>query len=277
MTRVKPLVLIAFLLCVTVAALNGLLIAPEPDAAAEGREAPATFGTGAMHFRLMQLTDRFGRMPIDAYTRAKHHVDGMKARARARQAARDASQPVAASAASPAAETTSTTTLTVAASSPDAASGPIRPGAWRWLGPGNIGGRIRSLVINPTNPDVMIAGSVGGGIWKTTTGGADWFAVDDFMAVLSVSSLVMDPANPNIVFAGTGEGYNNGDAIRGAGIFKSTDAGNSWSQLAATASDAAFWAVNRLAMSRDGTILLAGTASGTYRSTNGGATFTRMA
>jgi hypothetical protein len=272
MTRMKTFTPIACLLCVIVCGMNAALITPDSDTAAVRREAPATFGNGALHFRLMQLTDRFGRIPIDAYTRAKQHVDTMKARAQARKAAREMAA-MAPSAAAPASSLTTSSAALVQSS----ADGAIHRGAWRWLGPGNIGGRIRSLVIDPANPDVMLAGSVGGGIWKTMNGGVNWFAVDDFMAVLSVSSMVMDPTNPGVIYAGTGEGYNNGDAIRGAGIFKSTDGGNTWIQLAATANDAAFWAVNRVALSPDGKILLAGTASGTYRSTNGGASFAQIA
>ena len=58
----------------------------------------------------------------------------------------------------------------------------ITPKSWRWLGPGNVGGRIRSIVVHPSKPDTIFAGSVGGGIWKTTNGGASWAPVDDFMA-----------------------------------------------------------------------------------------------
>ena len=269
MTHTKTRFLIPLLLCATVGALNGVLLVPGRHGDGAGREEPATFGTGALHFRMMQLTDRFGRMPITAYTGAKRHVETMKARARERRAAGAALRLDAPAAPSPAGSTGA-----FAGAAQNASAEPVQPGAWRWLGPGNIGGRIRSLVIDPTNPDVMLAGSVGGGIWKTTNGGAAWFAVDDFMAVLSVSSMVLDPANPKIIFAGTGEGYNNGDAIRGAGVFKSVDGGDSWTQLAATAENPAFWAVNRLAMSPDGRILLAGMAAGIYRSADGGSTFT---
>jgi regulation of enolase protein 1 (concanavalin A-like superfamily) len=75
------------------------------------------------------------------------------------------------------------------------------------------------------------------------------------------------------MYAGTGEGYYNGDSIRGAGIFKSTDGGTTWSQLASSTASS-FWQVNRLAMSPDGRVLLAATRSGLFRSTDGGATFT---
>lgn len=52
-------------------------------------------------------------------------------------------------------------------------------GTWTSLGPGNIGGRTRALVINPTNPTIMYAGGVAGGVWKTTNGGASWTPLTD--------------------------------------------------------------------------------------------------
>ena len=142
----------------------------------------------------------------------------------------------------------------------------ISPTSWRWLGPGNVGGRIRSIAVHPYKPEILFAGSVGGGIWKTTNGGAGWTPVDDFMAVLSVSSLVINPANPGVMFAGTGEGYGNADSLRGAGIFKSVDGGTTWTQLPGTAEQSS--AVTRLAISPNGTVVLAGTNTGLWRSTN---------
>ena len=73
------------------------------------------------------------------------------------------------------------------------------------------------------------------------------------------------------MFAGTGEGYGNADSLRGAGIFKSADGGTTWTQLAQSATQ--FSAVNRLAISPSGAVILAGTNTGLWRSTNG-ATFT---
>src|SRR5262245_53787427 len=107
----------------------------------------------------------------------------------------------------------------------------ISPSKWQWLGPGNIGGRVRAIVINPSNSAVWFAGSVGGGIWRTDTAGASWQPVNDFMANLAVSTIVIQPGNSNVMYAGTGEGFYNADGIRGAGIFKSTDGGVIWSQL----------------------------------------------
>jgi Bacterial Ig-like domain len=162
----------------------------------------------------------------------------------------------------------------------------IAAGQWVGLGPGNIGGRVRAILIDPSNTNSIWLGSVSGGIWHSTDGGASWGAVNDFMGNLSVSSLVMAPNNPNVIYAGTGEGFYNGDAVRGAGVFKSTDGGVTWSQLAATTpssdvnSDAYNWFyVNRLAMAGDGSAILAATrgyysnSGGIYRSTDGGATW----
>src|SRR6185295_4818910 len=144
---------------------------------------------------------------------------------------------------------------------------------WTWLGPGNIGGRVRSLVIDPANTNVMFAGGIAGGVFKTTTGGASWAPVDDFMANLAVSTIVMQPNLSTTLYAGTGEGFYNHDGIRGAGVFTSTDGGITWSQLASTATPS-WWYVNRLAISPNGAVMLAATRTGVYRSIDGGVSWT---
>ena len=142
--------------------------------------------------------------------------------------------------------------------------GPGAGAAWVALGPGNIGGRTRSIVPHPRDSKVLWAGSVGGGVWRTGDSGASWQPVDDFMANLAVCSMVMDPTNPNVIYAGTGEGFFNTDALRGAGIFRTTD-GVSWQQLPST-TGANFRSVNRLAISPNGKVLLAATGAGLFRS-----------
>src|SRR5437763_4353554 len=124
-------------------------------------------------------------------------------------------------------------------------------GTWQPLGPGNVGGRTRSLLINPTDPNIMYAGSVGGGVWKTTDGGASWNPLTDLLASIGISAMAMDPQDPNTLYAGTGEYYANsqrGDATRGLGIFKSIDAGATWTQLA-TPTPTAFYYVNKIVVS----------------------------
>jgi hypothetical protein len=74
-----------------------------------------------------------------------------------------------------------------------------------WLGPDRFAGRIRSILVHPSNPDIIYAGAATGGIWKTTDGGQSWVSLDDFMPTQVIGSLAMDPSNPNTIYAGTGE------------------------------------------------------------------------
>ena len=148
---------------------------------------------------------------------------------------------------------------------------------WRFLGPGNIGGRTRVLVIQPDNPDVMYAGGVSGGIWKTANGGAAWKPIGDDLVNIAINSLVMHPNDPRILFAGTGEGYfreevrGTGLPLRGNGIFVTADGGDTWTQLPSTANPE-FHFVNDLVISaHDPSRIYAATRTGVWRSVNSGA------
>ena len=81
----------------------------------------------------------------------------------------------------------------------------IQTNGWTWLGPGNIGGRVRSILIHPTLTDILWCGSVSGGVWKSTNGGASWFPLNDFMANLAVACMAMDPTNADVIYVGTGK------------------------------------------------------------------------
>ena len=153
---------------------------------------------------------------------------------------------------------------------------------WSFLGPGNIGGRTRVLVIDPVEPQIMYTGGVSGGIWKTTSGGAEWIPIGDDLANIAINSLVMHPTDRNTLYAGTGEGYFRelvrGTALplRGDGIFVTHDAGETWTRLPATDSEDFHW-VNDLAISRhDPSRLYAATRTGVWRSTDEGATWSRV-
>ncbi len=144
-------------------------------------------------------------------------------------------------------------------------------GTWQSLGPGNVGGRTRALLIDPINPDVMYAAAVAGGIWKTTNGGTSWAPLNDFLANIAVTCMAIDPTNPNIIYAGTGEGFFNADGVRGAGIFKTTDAGAHWTRLTATINNASFFFVNDIIVSpANSQHVYAATRSGVFRSLDGG-------
>ena len=146
---------------------------------------------------------------------------------------------------------------------------------WTSLGPGNIGGRTRALLINPADAQVMYAAGVAGGVWKTVNGGASWTPLGDMLPNLAVNSMVMDPRNPNVIYAGTGEGFFNSDAVRGAGIFKTTDGGATWTRLENTTGQD-FHYVNDIAISPvNSQRVYAATRAGVFRSTDGGATWAK--
>jgi hypothetical protein len=163
------------------------------------------------------------------------------------------------------------------------AGDPARPiGTWKFLGPGNIGGRTRVLVIDPTSPAVMYTGGVSGGIWKTLNAGQEWFPIGDDLANIAINSLVMHPTDPNTLYAGTGEGYfrevQRGTALplRGDGIFVTHDAGETWTRLASTDSED-FHFVNDLVVStHDPSHLYAATRTGVWRSLDAGETWERV-
>ena len=106
--------------------------------------------------------------------------------------------------------------------------------AWNSIGPGNIGGRVRSIIVRPSNTTNLLLGGVAGGVWKSTDGGASWTPKLDGGAQLAISCMVKDPSNENIIYAGTGEGWGNVDAVYGGGIYKSTDFGETWTLLPST-------------------------------------------
>lgn len=131
------------------------------------------------------------------------------------------------------------------------------PGVWQPLGPGNIGGRTRSILIDPDDPDQIWIGSVGGGVWHSDDRGVTFKPADDFMPNLAICCVVMDTTDKqHVIYAGTGEGFYNDDAIRGAGVFRSPrQAGGKWELLPGTDNqDMRF--MTRIALSADGRTML---------------------
>jgi photosystem II stability/assembly factor-like uncharacterized protein len=156
------------------------------------------------------------------------------------------------------------------------ASGTLN-GSWQPHGPGNIGGRSREILISYKNQNVMWTAGVAGGIWKSTDGGASWQPKGDLLVNIAVNSIVQDSKMDDVLYAGTGEGFFNGDAIRGQGIFKSTDGGETWKQLAST-DNPDFYYVQKLVATRHKKKqrVYAATRTGVFRSTDFGATWTKV-
>jgi hypothetical protein len=170
-------------------------------------------GEAMEYYRLKRLPSGATEIPVEKYLAAKAQMDAMPQYSTAENRYLPSRNEL-------------------KAARPEAA--PEAIGTWTPLGPGNIGGRTRALLIHPTTPNVMYAAGVAGGVWKTTNAGALWQPLTDMMANIAISCLAFDPSNPNVIYAGTGEGFFNGDAVRGAGIFRTTDGGANWTQLTAT-------------------------------------------
>ncbi len=153
------------------------------------------------------------------------------------------------------------------------------PLPWIERGPGNVPGRTRGLIVDPDDPsfNTWFAGSVGGGIWKTTDGGNSWENKTPALPNLATTTIVMANSNHQILYAGTGEGFFNVDAIKGDGIWKSFDRGENWAQLSSTAGNNDFAYVNRLAVHPlEANVVIAATNTGILRSTDGGASWTKV-
>jgi hypothetical protein len=150
---------------------------------------------------------------------------------------------------------------------------------WNSLGPKNQGGRSRTMLVdaNDATGNTVFAGSVGGGLWRTTNITAAeplWAPVNDLLGNLAVTSIAQDPSNPLVMYFCTGEGFFNGDAIQGLGVWKSINGGASWSQLAST-NNANFYYCQKIVVNSTGIILVA-TQTGLRRSADGGTTFTKV-
>jgi photosystem II stability/assembly factor-like uncharacterized protein/uncharacterized protein YukE len=100
---------------------------------------------------------------------------------------------------------------------------------YRYIGP--VGNRLTSVVGIPGQPNIYYVGAASGGIWKTTDAGTHWEPIFDDQVVSSIGSLAIDPADPNVVWAGTGEPWIRSHISVGQGVYKSIDAGKTWTLM----------------------------------------------
>ncbi len=101
---------------------------------------------------------------------------------------------------------------------------------WRSIGPFR-GGRVLAVTGVPGDPVTYYFGAVAGGVWKTTNGGVRWEPVFDKESVSSIGSIAVAPSDPNIIYVGTGEACIRGNISFGDGVYKSADAGKTWTHL----------------------------------------------
>jgi len=118
----------------------------------------------------------------------------------------------------------------------DAATAPVDLSAlysglsWRMLGPYR-GGRTDAVSGVPGRPEEFYFGHVNGGVWKTIDGGRVWDPVFDSQPVASIGAIAVAPSAPDVVYVGTGENTLRDSAGYGNGVYKSTDAGKTWTHI----------------------------------------------
>ena len=102
---------------------------------------------------------------------------------------------------------------------------------WRNIGPTIMGGRVSDLAVVESDPSTFYVGTATGGVWKTVNHGTTFEPVFDDQPTTSVGDVTVAPSNPNVVWVGSGEPQNRQSSPWGNGVYKSTDAGRSWSHM----------------------------------------------
>lgn len=172
-----------------------------------------------------------------------------------------------------------------------ASSFAAQPAATKWQPVGSTAvpslgggaGRINVVRFDPVNSAIIYIGAAGGGVWKTTNGGATWACLSDKYPVTSIADIAIDPNNGNNIYVATGDesGYELGTDFWGgvytAGIMRSTDGGVTWAQVGINIPQNQLNIVQRLLINpANNKVLLAATRTGIYRSTNSGTSWKKV-
>jgi len=153
--------------------------------------------------------------------------------------------------------------------------------AFREVGPAVAGGRVASVVGVVGDPKLYYLGSAGGGVWKTANGGTTWSPVFDKQDVAAIGAVAIDPKRHDVVWVGTGETNPRNDVSWGDGVYKSTDAGKTWTNVGLGATRAI---ASIVIDPRDPNVVLVGALGdvfadsperGVYRTSDGGKTWTK--
>jgi photosystem II stability/assembly factor-like uncharacterized protein len=152
---------------------------------------------------------------------------------------------------------------------------------WRLVGPFR-GGRVLAVTGVPGQPETFYFGAVAGGVWKSTDAGANWRPIFDGQSIGSIGAIAVAPSDPNVIYVGSGEACIRGNISYGNGVYRSTDAGASWTHVGLTDTRH----IGRVAVSpRDpNTAFVAAlghafgpnTERGVFRTTDGGKTWQKV-
>ncbi len=105
---------------------------------------------------------------------------------------------------------------------------------WTVQGPGNLGGRINTIAVDPSNEDIIYVGFSLGGVFKTEDGGQSWRPIFDEQVFSAIGDIAIDPSDSNIIYVGTGDPNISGFPSIGDGVYRSEDAGETWTHIGLT-------------------------------------------
>lgn len=152
---------------------------------------------------------------------------------------------------------------------------------WRHIGPFQ-GGRAVAVAGVPGQPNVFYQGAVDGGVWKTTNAGWTWKPIFDHEPIASIGAIAVAPSNPDTVYVGTGEADPRSQISYGDGMYKSTDAGKTWTHIGLEKSMHIGTIIvdphnaNRVFVAVLGNMYAASSERGVYRSLDGGQTWQKV-
>ncbi len=152
---------------------------------------------------------------------------------------------------------------------------------WREIGPTRAG-RARAVEGVPSQPGTFYAGYDDGGVWRTTDYGANWEPIFDAEPTGSIGAIAVSPSDPNVIYVGTGAGIIRPDLATGDGVYKSTDAGKTWTHLGLDNTQMIAMIdidpkdPNRIFVAALGHPYSPNPDRGIYRSTDGGKTFEKV-
>lgn len=152
----------------------------------------------------------------------------------------------------------------------------------RNIGPAGMSGRVTTIDVVQSQPDVIYIGTASGGVWKSESGGIAWKPIFDDQPVQAIGALAIQQSNPDVIWVGTGEGNPRNSQNSGEGIFKSLDGGKTWKHMGLTKTKT----IHRILIHRDNPDIVyvgvTGSAWGTnpergvYKTINGGKTWKRV-
>lgn len=159
---------------------------------------------------------------------------------------------------------------------------PLTSLKFRSVGPALMSGRVVGFAVHPADRSTYYVAVASGGVWKTTNAGTTWTPVFDGEGSYSIGCVVLDPKNPNVVWVGTGENNSQRSVGYGDGVYKSVDAGRSWTNMGLKVSEHIGKIVidprdsDTVYVAAQGPLWAAGGDRGLYKTTDGGKTWSKI-